>query len=124
VEGALFTLHINPYFLRLNFPKPLLEDDNSSAEYDPSNGYLTVQLTKEVSGEEFEDLDLLSKLLAPKPDFRDKRQPIIEVIDSKDDDVALLAENTAKLSLEQKHEEFLQGKCGYRMTVSSVEINF
>lgn len=119
----MFTLHINPYFLKLNLPKSVLEDDNSSAKYDPSNGFLTVELTKEVPGEEFEDLDLLSKLLAPRSELRNEQHPKIEVIDSKDDDVALLVENTEKLSLEQEHEVFLEGTCRYQMTISPAEFS-
>ena len=109
VEGALFSLHINPYFLRLNLPKPVLEDENSSAQYDPSSGYLTVTLTKEVPGEEFEDLDLLSKLLAPKAECRNDQHPVIEVINSTDDEIMQLAENTKQLSLEQEREVFMEG---------------
>jgi protein SHQ1 len=59
-------LVVNPYFLRLNFDKRVLEDDASSAYYDPASGYLTVTLTKEIPGEVFEGLDLLAKLLAPR----------------------------------------------------------
>ncbi|KAF8531649.1 SHQ1-domain-containing protein [Gautieria morchelliformis] len=106
VEGSLFSLHINPYFLTLHLPHAVLEDENSSALYDPSSGYLNVTLTKEVPGQEFEDLDLLSKLLTPRSDHRNEQHPVIEVIDSKDDEIALLTENTERLSLEQEHKLF------------------
>ncbi|KAF5365617.1 hypothetical protein D9758_003180 [Tetrapyrgos nigripes] len=72
VDDTLFSLHINPYFLRLNFSHPVIEDDASSAKYDPGSGYLTVTLTKQVKGEEFKDLDLLAKLLAPRPTLPQK----------------------------------------------------
>ncbi|KAF8320096.1 SHQ1-domain-containing protein, partial [Clavulina sp. PMI_390] len=65
VDGQLVTLHVNPYFLRLTFSHRLVEDDESSAQYDPSTGYLTIVLTKEVPNQHFDDLDLLAKLLAP-----------------------------------------------------------
>ncbi|KZT44141.1 SHQ1-domain-containing protein [Sistotremastrum suecicum HHB10207 ss-3] len=65
VEGRLLVVHVNPYFLKLSFPGDVTEDDESSANYDPSNGYLIVTLSKEVKGQDFPDLDLLSKLLAP-----------------------------------------------------------
>ena len=58
MDETLVTVHVNPYFLRLNFSKALLEDDQSSANYDPSSGTLTVTLTKEHPGEIFDDLDL------------------------------------------------------------------
>ncbi|KAF9476317.1 SHQ1-domain-containing protein [Pholiota conissans] len=66
VDETLVTVHVNPYFLRLNFSKPLLDDEESSANYDPSSATLTITLTKENKGEVFEDLDLLAKLLAPR----------------------------------------------------------
>jgi protein SHQ1 len=72
---------VNPYYLRLNFPHNLLEDDASSAQYDGSSGYLTVTLTKEVKGLEFEDLDLLAKLLAPRQ-TKNQTTPSIEVLAS------------------------------------------
>ncbi|KAG2061662.1 SHQ1-domain-containing protein [Suillus hirtellus] len=81
VDETLLTVHINPYFLRINFPHSVLEDGQSSATYDPSSGYLTVTLTKEVKGQEFPDLDLLAKLLAPRH-VEVPKQPAIEVIGS------------------------------------------
>ena len=51
--------------MRLTFPRVLIEDDNSYAKYDPSSAFLTVRLTKQEKGVHFEDLDLLSRLLAP-----------------------------------------------------------
>ncbi|KAJ7240381.1 SHQ1-domain-containing protein [Mycena haematopus] len=110
VDDTLFTVHINPYFLRLNFSYPIVEDEQSTANYDPSSGYLTVTLTKESEGQVFPDLDLLSKLLAPRPS---QPAPLIEVV-GHDDDSDLgqeddvtdeLVARTNALSLE--HEEIL-----------------
>ncbi|KAH6919073.1 SHQ1 protein-domain-containing protein [Coprinopsis sp. MPI-PUGE-AT-0042] len=81
VDEALLTVHVNPYYLRLNFPHNLLEDDASSAKYDGSSGNLTVTLTKEVKGQDFEDLDLLAKLLAPRQ-TKNKTTTSIEVLAS------------------------------------------
>lgn len=99
-------MHINPYFLRLNFTNGLVEDDASSAVYDPSTGYLTVVLTKEVPGQEFRDLDLLAKLLAPRPS---KQGPLIEVMstDGSVDAEEELVAKTQNLSLDR--QEILQG---------------
>jgi protein SHQ1 len=99
----MFTIHVNPYLLRLNFSKLLVEDDDSSANYDPTSGYLTVTLTKETKGEVFEDLDLLGKLLAPRPRVH-KPSPLIEVLHSESDD---LVSKTQSLSL--NHSEILEG---------------
>ncbi|CDO70721.1 hypothetical protein BN946_scf184798.g36 [Trametes cinnabarina] len=106
VDETLFSVHINPYFLRLNFPHPLVEDDASSAVYDPSTGYLTVTLTKETPGQEFKDLDLLAKLLAPRPSKTAPPVPVIEVLDSTDADLGDtdndLVTRTQELTLEQQ----------------------
>ncbi|EAU88048.1 shq1 [Coprinopsis cinerea okayama7 len=83
IDETLLTVHVNPYYLRLNFPHSVVEDDASSAQYDPSSGYLTVTLTKEQKGQHFEDLDLLAKLLAPRPS---KTTPTIEVLSSETND--------------------------------------
>lgn len=109
VDETLLTLHINPYFLRLNFSHQVLEDDDSSAKYDAGSGYLTVTLTKETKGQDFEDLDLLAKLLAPRP-TEPLQGPTIEVIGIKDapstaeDD---LVESVRNLSL--NHQDILEG---------------
>ncbi|KAJ7171180.1 SHQ1 protein-domain-containing protein [Mycena filopes] len=105
VDDTLFTIHINPYFLRLNFSHSILEDEESMAKYDPSSGYLTVALTKESKGQVFSDLDLLSKLLAPRPS---QHTPLIEVIGQEDADPEdnLVAQTNA-LSLSSEQEEIL-----------------
>ncbi|KAG8748029.1 hypothetical protein FRC10_009781 [Ceratobasidium sp. 414] len=108
VEDTLFSIHINPYFLRLNFPHPVLEDDESSATYDPASGTLTVRLTKETEGTHFPDLDLLAKLLAPRSaaalgEEGRARQPLIEVLDSGD---SLAEQLNDKLQLNHEHEVF------------------
>ena len=84
VDDALLSLHVAPYFLRLNFPASVLEDDHSSAVYEPVSGYLTLTLTKLNRGETFSDLDLLGKLLAP-PAQSTPHNVTIEVLDSQDD---------------------------------------
>jgi protein SHQ1 len=106
------TIHVSPYFLRLHLPGPVLEDDASSANYDPGQGTLTVILSKEVPGQEFPDLDLLAKLLAPPPKQKEGR-PGIEVLasedteDGKEDDG--LAEKLQSLDLDAEKREILEG---------------
>ncbi|EJU05728.1 SHQ1-domain-containing protein [Dacryopinax primogenitus] len=87
VEGTSFTINVNPYFLRINFPSPVVEDDASSALYDPSSGYMTVKLAKAVKGEQFQDLDMLGKLMAPSTSSpATNRKPMIEVLDGDDEE--------------------------------------
>ena len=106
MDETLVSVHINPYFLRLNFSNSLVEDDSSSIQYDPSSGYLTLVLSKENAGQDFEDLDLLAKLLAPRPTVS---QPMIEIVPGDHGDDDDLIARTEALSLEQ--DEFLQGTC-------------
>ncbi|KLO10716.1 SHQ1-domain-containing protein [Schizopora paradoxa] len=80
VEECLLSVHVNPYFLRLHFPGPVVEDDASSARYDAGTGYLTVTLAKVNQGEDFKDLDILASLLAPPRSEPSTSRPVIEVI--------------------------------------------
>ena len=83
VDDSLLSLHVAPYFLRLRFPASVVEDDQSSVVYDPTSGYLTLTLTKLSRGEDFPDLDLLGKLLAPSaPAQSTPRSATIEVLSS------------------------------------------
>ena len=84
IDDSLLSLHVAPYFLRLNFPANLVQDDHSAAVYDPASGYLTLTLTKLNHGENFPDLDLLGKLLAP-PAQSTARRPTIEVLASREE---------------------------------------
>ncbi|KAF7308418.1 CS domain-containing protein [Mycena chlorophos] len=105
IDDTLFSIHINPYFLRLNFPHPIVEDDDrTEAKYDAGEGWLTVTLAKQVPGQEFADLDLLGKLLAPRPSV--VKSPEIEVIGSQDAEDELVAQTEA-LSLSSEQQEIL-----------------
>ncbi|KAH8833533.1 SHQ1 protein-domain-containing protein [Flagelloscypha sp. PMI_526] len=107
VLDSIVTIHIHPYFLRLHFSANLLDsDDNSDASYNPTSGYLTVTLIKATPGQEFKDLDLLAKLLAPLPSVVGSTSNLEE------DNVELedeLVNKTANMSLQEEHEEFLKG---------------
>lgn len=119
VDDTLFTLHINPYFLRLNFSSALQSDDEASlARYDPGSGYLTITLTKVLPGQPFEDLDLIAKLLAPRKSERAQGGPLIEVLDSQENisDEDELAARTAGLSIGQ--QEIIEGSSPVAVWIS------
>lgn len=69
VETAIadneFRLLAKPYFLRLHFPGPLAEDEREAAQYDIGTGWMSITLPKLTPGENFDGLDMLSRLLAP-----------------------------------------------------------
>lgn len=90
----------------------MVEDDEASARYDPGTGHLTVTLTKAVPGQDFEELDLLAKLLAPRPSERAPEGPLIEVLDSQDETLTAedeLVAQTEGLSLSSEQQEILEG---------------
>lgn len=95
IAGTEFKFHCNPYFLRLNLPGEVVEDDRANASYDVNTGNIIVHLPKKNSKEHFEGLGLLTKLLSgktancsdtakhrssdlTKPNYK----PIVEVLDS------------------------------------------
>lgn len=65
---------------RLNLPGNVVENGNATAKYDADTGTFELVLPKEIPGEHFKDLDLLTKLLAPK--VKPSQQPFIENIEN------------------------------------------
>ncbi|KAF9085271.1 Hsp90 cochaperone shq1 [Mortierella sp. AD031] len=85
VDGPVFKFNLKPYFLRLTFPGNVVDDERAKATYNVGEGELTVVLPKETPGEDFPDLDMLTKLLVRKGDLSTDKQikrPLIEVISS------------------------------------------
>src|SRR3954451_12124026 len=60
-------------------------DDHINASYDITAGEMNIKIPKETPGEEFPDLDLLTKLLAPKRINKVPEKPLIEVMGVSDD---------------------------------------
>lgn len=105
VGDTLLTVYINPYFLRLHFPHAVVEDDSSSALYDPSTGYLTITLTKAVKGQTFANLDLLARLLVPRSS-EPLSTPAVEVLETpqEEDNVGDLSRRATRLTLGEDDE--------------------
>ncbi|KAJ3105471.1 Hsp90 cochaperone shq1 [Phlyctochytrium planicorne] len=82
IDDTEFKFFIAPYFLRLNFPFPIVEDGRESAKFDIASGVVTVKLPKLVKGQHFPDLEMLSKLMIKKPTSTEK--PKIEVFGGSD----------------------------------------
>ncbi|KAL1510099.1 hypothetical protein AB1Y20_006431 [Prymnesium parvum] len=74
-----FKFYLKPYFLRLTFRHRLVEDGRERSEYDFSTSVLTVWLPKEIHGQHFDDLHMLSELLK-KPARGPGRPPLIEEV--------------------------------------------
>uniref|UniRef100_A0A8C3JPX1 Protein SHQ1 homolog n=1 Tax=Calidris pygmaea TaxID=425635 RepID=A0A8C3JPX1_9CHAR len=93
-EGEDFKFYAKPYFLRLTLPGRIVEDGREKASYNTDEGTFTIRLPKEIPGQYFEGLDMLTSLLAPKKSRSGK--PLVEEIDTA---------ASAELS-EEEEEEF------------------
>jgi len=90
VDDCNFSFYCKPYLLKLVFPGKLIEDERCKAVYDVNkdNGTITCHLPKQEKGEEFKDLDLLTKLHAPslrKKNGAHHTTPLIQVVGSSGD---------------------------------------
>ncbi len=67
-EGKEFVFTSPPYFLRLFLPQPVVSSDSQSdtASYDAETSTFKVLVKKEVPGQEFAGLDMITQLLTPK----------------------------------------------------------
>ncbi|KXS10988.1 SHQ1-domain-containing protein [Gonapodya prolifera JEL478] len=86
-DGNIIRFHAKPYFLRIHLPGRVAEEEERhTANYDIGSGELTVRIPKECPGEDFKDLDLLTKLLvSPKSNEASSKgtpRPAIEVLGS------------------------------------------
>ncbi|ODQ57746.1 hypothetical protein WICANDRAFT_35557 [Wickerhamomyces anomalus NRRL Y-366-8] len=92
-ENELFIFSLSPYYLRLRFDKPLIDDEErSNAHYESKEEVIKVKMPKLNKGEVFQDLDLPQKLLAravdadlKKDETKEVKRPLIEEIGGKSD---------------------------------------
>ncbi|XP_025053771.1 protein SHQ1 homolog isoform X2 [Alligator sinensis] len=91
-DGEDFKFYAKPYFLRLTLPGRIVEDGREKASYNTDKGIFTIQLPKEIPGQYFDGLDMLTALLAPKKARSAK--PLVEEIG-----------NSAELADEEEEEE-------------------
>ncbi|ORX88265.1 SHQ1-domain-containing protein [Anaeromyces robustus] len=82
VEGNEFKFYIKPYYLRLNLPGKIVEDGREKATYNIKTSEVTVRIPKETPGEYFEDLNLLTNLMAKSKKDETKKHSLIEVLNS------------------------------------------
>ncbi|XP_011871376.1 PREDICTED: protein SHQ1 homolog isoform X2 [Vollenhovia emeryi] len=79
VDGTDFRFLASPYYLRLRMPGAIEENSTSSGDYDCEKGDFTLRFSKVNKGEHFENLDMITTLLAP-PKSAGAIIPNIEVI--------------------------------------------
>ncbi|CAI4383611.1 CPI_1c_G0026010.mRNA.1.CDS.1 [Saccharomyces cerevisiae] len=69
IQENMIIFHLSPYYLRLRFPRELIDDERSTAQYDSKDECINVKVAKLNKNEYFEDLDLPTKLLARQGDL-------------------------------------------------------
>lgn len=66
VEGENFLFVSSPYFLRLRLPGKIVDNDRSKGSYICESGDFNLSFDKQSPGEYFENLDMITSLLAPR----------------------------------------------------------
>ncbi|ANZ75751.1 BA75_03251T0 [Komagataella pastoris] len=64
VDDNLFIFSLQPYYLRLRLPGPLVDDERAKAEFVSKDEKIAIKVPKLNPKEDFKDLDLTAKLLA------------------------------------------------------------
>lgn len=85
VNDNVLIFSLAPYYLRLRFPKSLVEDERATSKFVPKEECIDIIVPKLNKGEHFEDLDLSAKLLARLNEpsaLPVKRSPMIEEVDT------------------------------------------
>ena len=61
-----FRFFSKPYYLRLNLPEEIIENDDASAKFNADTNEFKISCPKVVKGQYFKGLDMLTTLLDPK----------------------------------------------------------
>jgi len=98
IEGTSFSFFAKPYILRLNLPGEV-QEDGSKSKYEVESGNYIIHAKKVNPDQHFNDLDLLTTLLTTKEDVGQiKSTPLIEVLESNNDETSILEDECAKNS--------------------------
>lgn len=80
VDGENFLFVSSPYFLRLRLPGRIVDDDRAKGSYTCDSGDFNLTFEKETAGEHFENLDMITNLLAPR-DIPDVNPNLVEMLE-------------------------------------------
>ncbi|XP_017785686.1 PREDICTED: protein SHQ1 homolog [Nicrophorus vespilloides] len=102
VEENVFIFVCKPYYLRLHLPGKIEENDNSHSKFDADLGVFTFTYEKVTPGEQFEDLEFITKFLCPKIEVQEGNRKI-EILTSEDcNDDAVVVESEEKYGFAQR----------------------
>ena len=117
MDGTDFRFHSNPYFLRLNLPRQVIENDEAKADFDADKNEFKIKCPKVDKGSHFQGLDMLTSLLEPKGKRNvDDKAAGIQVLSDSVDESTEESETDFDWFLEQKLEpetESVAGSVGY-----------
>ena len=99
-----FRFHSKPYYLRLNLPSEIIENDDAKANFDVDTNEFKIACPKVVKGEYFKGLDMLTSLLEPKGK-RKIDENKIEVLEDSSSTLETESESDFDWFLEQKIPE-------------------
>ncbi|XP_022123460.2 protein SHQ1 homolog [Pieris rapae] len=80
VDGENVLFVSSPYFLRLRLPGRILENEQSKGSYICDSGDFNLTFDKENPGEHFENLDMITSLLAPR-DIPNLNPNLVEMLE-------------------------------------------
>lgn len=80
VDGENFLFVSSPYFLRLRLPSRIVDNDRSKGSYTCESGDFNLTFDKKNPGEHFENLDMITSLLAPR-DIPDINPNLVEMLE-------------------------------------------
>lgn len=85
VEDDLYLFLCKPYYLRLNLPGKIVENNRTKSCFDADSGEFSFTYDKLIPGEDFKDLDFITKLLCKKVDVVEGERKI-EILSSEGED--------------------------------------
>ncbi|XP_011559748.3 protein SHQ1 homolog [Plutella xylostella] len=80
VDGESLLFVSSPYFLRLQLPGKIVENEKSKGSYKADSGDFELTFDKETPGEHFENLDMITSLLAPR-DIPNINPDLVEMLE-------------------------------------------
>eukprot|EP01132_Coremiostelium_polycephalum_P007894 gene7894-9713_t len=84
--GCQFKFYCKPYFLRLTFSHPIIENGKEKASFNVDTQEFTFYLPKEQHGQHFDDLDLITKLLEKKKSSQSTKIQVLGSTTNQDND--------------------------------------
>ena len=110
VDGKDFHFYCKPYLLKLTLPHEVVDDERAGAEYDVNkeNGTVTCRVPKLEQGLHFENLDLITTLLAPSLKTAPGSSSAAAAATSSGPMIEVLSSSTAEAGADESSEQALE----------------